>query len=158
MVPLKLEGSHEKEKNVGISIKSTSCTSGLQSHDAACFMTHLFIQRKCLSVEVSLRKPLDIILHWQEDLIRSYSAVSACISLWSPVEGLGFFRTAARSSIVRLSVHLQLTHAKPSSVGGSGGLTACTSAGNKAPRPFKICNYKETGDYLEVTVHFSLSD
>lgn len=34
----------------------------------------------------------------------------------------------------------------------------CTSAGEEAPCPFKMCNYKEAGDYLQATVHCALSD
>lgn len=49
--------------------KAPPAPLGCDLHDAACFVTHLFIQRKCLSVEVSLRKPLDIILHWRISLV-----------------------------------------------------------------------------------------
>ncbi len=45
-------------------------------------MTQLFIPRKCMSTEVLLRKPLDIIFPWQRELIRSYSDVFGWISLW----------------------------------------------------------------------------
>lgn len=104
-----------------------------------------------MSVEVLLRKPLDIILHWQKDLIWSYSDVSGWISLLSSLEGLGFFRTADHSNIVRLSVHLQLTHAKPSSlgsVGGSGGLIERVHLQETKLHVHSRSAIIKTGDYL----------
>lgn len=44
------------------------------------FHTQFCSREKCQSVEVLLRKPLDIILPWQEGLIWSYSDVSSRIS------------------------------------------------------------------------------
>lgn len=43
-------------------------TFGQLFHDTARFMTQLFIQRKCLSAEVLLWEPLDIISPWQNIL------------------------------------------------------------------------------------------
>lgn len=56
--------------------------------------------------------------------------------------------------VVGLRVHLQLTHAEPSSlgsVGGRGGLVERTSVHlleREARRPFKMGNYEEACDYL----------
>lgn len=62
----------------------------------------------------------------------------------------GFFRSANHSSIVSTSA--ADTHQ------ATNGAHKCTSAGEEAPCPFKMCNYKEAGDYLQATVHCALSD
>lgn len=61
---------------------------------------------------------------------------------------------AGWGGVVGLRVHLQLTHAEPSSlgsVGGRGGLVERTSVHlleREARRPFKMGNYEEACDYL----------
>lgn len=74
-----------------------------------------------------LRKPLDIILPWQGDLIWSYSDVSGWISWWRRLGGLDWLASSEVQIIVVSSgcVCICSWHMPSSlgSVGGSGGLT-----------------------------------
>lgn len=68
--------------------------------------------------------------------------------------GVGGLEGWWEGGVVGLRVHLQLTHAEPSSlgsVGGRGGLVERTSVHlleREARRPFKMGNYEEACDYL----------
>lgn len=72
---------------------------------------------------------------------------------WNHAVGVGGGRWGW-GGVVGLRVHLQLTHAEPSSlgsVGGRGGLVERTSVHlleREARRPFKMGNYEEACDYL----------
>lgn len=74
-----------------------------------------------------LRKPLDIILPWQGDLIWSYSDVSGWISWWRRLGGLDWLASSEVQITVASSdcVCICSWHMPSSlgSVGGSGGLT-----------------------------------
>lgn len=139
---------HSKHTDVFVSIKSTCCTSGQRSHDAVGFMTQLFMKLEDIILPWQGQPDIELFrCRWEDWTGPSEPGITQWGWGWGWAVGGGRW-------VVGLRVHLQLTHAEPSSlgsVGGRGGLVERTSVHlleREARRPFKMGNYEEACDYL----------